>query len=354
MIDKSAIMYLLPDTREMSIKAGRLYFYLYNELFFSFSYKNEIETEVLLSTLRKKVPEMEVLHKFDLIVDSDSGYQEVSELQIIKLKEKVLLEIRMHVPAFFYGPNENINTYKEIIDSLYIKTTKAKFFNFIVSSPYTETGLDVEAFDVKEQIIDIDENYNDNFRSVSDNIIQFLNKDKSSGLVLLHGKQGTGKTTYIRHLISSINRTFIYLPSQLTGALSKPSFIPFIKRFKESILIIEDCENIIKSRESVPDFDNALANLLNMGDGLLSDALSLKIICTFNTDLRNIDQAILRKGRLKGRYEFTELSADKVVTKLKKLGMQNIEPVPMTLAEIYNYSETTFEINTENSKIGFR
>lgn len=354
MTDKAPIMYLLPDSHEMTVKTGRLFFYLYNELYYAFAYKKEIDTDLLLSKLKNAAPEMEVLYKFDYKDETETGFKDITGLHIIKLREKVLLEIKHNIPAFIYGQNEDIKTFKEIVDSLYVHTQKPKFFNLIVSAHFSDTGLDVEPFEVKEQMINIYENYNDDFFRVSNNILEFLNKDNSSGLILLHGKQGTGKTTYIRHLISSVMKTFIYLPSQMTCELSKPHFIPFIKRFKDCILIIEDCENIIKSRESVPDSDNALANLLNLGDGLLSDALSLKIICTFNTELRNIDQAILRKGRLKSRYEFNELSVDKVEAKLKELGVSNIKPAPMTLAEIYNTSNDCFDNIPIQSKIGFR
>ena len=37
-------------------------------------------------------------------------------------------------------------------------------------------------------------------------IENFLLEDNKSGLIILHGKQGTGKTTYIRHLINLGNR----------------------------------------------------------------------------------------------------------------------------------------------------
>jgi ATP-dependent 26S proteasome regulatory subunit len=41
-----------------------------------------------------------------------------------------------------------------------------------------------------------------------------------------------------------------------------------------------------------------LINILNNSDGLLSDELCIKFICTFNAPLKDIDEALLRKGRL--------------------------------------------------------
>lgn len=93
-------------------------------------------------------------------------------------------------------------------------------------------------------------------------------------------------------------------------------------------------------------------NLLNLCDGLLSDALQLNVICSFNAGIRKIDDAILRKGRLLARYEFRELDAEKAQMLAQKLGKQILPQRPMTLAEIYNYSDPSFD-NVQSKPIGF-
>ena len=97
---------------------------------------------------------------------------------------------------------------------------------------------------------------------------------------------------------------------------------------------------------------SALSNLLNLGDGLLSDALSVNVICTFNSGLKKIDDAILRKGRLLARYEFKELEVMKARALAEKIGKNaNIEK-PMTVSDIYNLEERGFE-NKPVKSIGF-
>jgi ABC-type Mn2+/Zn2+ transport system ATPase subunit len=64
----------------------------------------------------------------------------------------------------------------------------------------------------------------------------------------LHGKQGTGKTTYIRHLINLGKKRMIYMSGDLVDKLSDPSFITFIRQQKNSIFIVEDCEELLSSR----------------------------------------------------------------------------------------------------------
>jgi len=173
-------------------------------------------------------------------------------------------------------------------------------------------------------------------------------------LILFYGEQGTGKTTYIKKLLSEFtNKTFIYVPSNILNIVSSPDFINFISRHKESILILEDSEKIIVSRDNGNSTDSII-NLLNLTDGLLGDALGLKIICTFNTSINNIDKALLRKGRLQVSYEFDKLKAKKVKVLLDSIKQTNKEIKDMTIAEIYSTDKNIFTKNKSKDKnIGF-
>jgi ATP-dependent 26S proteasome regulatory subunit len=89
-----------------------------------------------------------------------------------------------------------------------------------------------------------------------------------------------------------------------------------------------------------------------LSDGLLSDCLNIQIIATFNTDLLNIDEALLRKGRLIAKYEFKELTNDRKKNLSKKLNIA-FDKNNQTLAEIYN-SSTPDVTNSKPVKIGFK
>ena len=104
----------------------------------------------------------------------------------------------------------------------------------------------------------------------------------------------------------------IYMSGDLVDKLSDPSFITFIRQQKNSIFIVEDCEELLSSRNGGNRMNAGLVNILNISDGLLSDELCIKFICTFNAPLKDIDEALLRKGRLAARYEFKDLTTDKV------------------------------------------
>jgi len=216
-------------------------------------------------------------------------------------------------------------------------------------------GFDTERMDINSpENFDIATLYNDDFAPVNDNIRKFLTEDRS-GLVILHGEQGTGKTTYLRHLITSINKSFVYLPMDMAGSLSKPSLLTFIKtELKDSVIIIEDCEQLLQDRGNNPySMNTGLSNILNIADGLLGDSLQLKFICTFNNDVRKIDKALLRKGRLIDKYEFGKLSEDKTAALIKKLYNRDDIHKPMTLAEIFNMDSENHGVQKERDRIGF-
>ena len=151
-----------------------------------------------------------------------------------------------------------------------------------------------------------------------------------------------GKTHYVRYLIEDIReKKLIYVPPNMISDISKPEFLAFLLRYPNSILIIEDAENIIHDRNKITlDASQAVANLLNLSDGLLSDAIHMQIIATFNCDLTMIDKALLRKGRLIADYEFGKLDVENAKVLSSKLGFnpRNIT-TSMTLAEIYNQNK---------------
>ena len=136
-------------------------------------------------------------------------------------------------------------------------------------------------------------------------------------------------------------------------SLNSPDFLPFISQQPNSVLILEDCESILIHRENGYSNASALSNLLNLGDGLLSDALAINVICTFNSGLKKIDDAVLRKGRLLARYEFKELEIPKARILAEKIGKKVKIEHPMTVSDIYNLDERSFE-NTPSKSVGFK
>jgi len=166
-----------------------------------------------------------------------------------------------------------------------------------------------------------------------------------------HGESGTGKTSYIKHLISKYqNKEFIFIQNDFVKDLLKPSFIAFLLHNKNAVLIIEDAEKVVVSRENSGD-DSVVSTILQLTDGLFSDFLNIKIICTFNTNIDRIDKALLRKGRMIAKYKFSPLSPEKTTALARKLGHENVTG-SLTLADIFEYDKRAFNNSTKKA-IGF-
>jgi ATP-dependent 26S proteasome regulatory subunit len=91
---------------------------------------------------------------------------------------------------------------------------------------------------------------------------------------------------------------------------------------------------------------------LQLTDGLFSDYLNIKIICTFNTSMDKIDKALLRKGRMIAYYEFRPLISEKANALLNTTNHESTYK-DMTLADIFNYRNKHFNPNRQG-KIGFK
>ena len=213
-------------------------------------------------------------------------------------------------------------------------------------------GLHTERVEILPPDIDLELHYNEDFPVVHERLVSLLAQPKSKGLILLHGEPGTGKTTYIKHLSSLVKKDMLILPPYMTNYLTSPEIIPFLLDNKESVLIIEDAERILQSREAGGD-TNSVSNILNLTDGLLADCMHIQVIATFNASKHLLDKALLRKGRLMVDYAFGKLSPAKSNNLLAHLGMEYRTDSPMTLADIFNLDEQTVSGERQEVKMGF-
>lgn len=213
------------------------------------------------------------------------------------------------------------------------------------------SSLSARSFSLSKKSTDIDLHYNEDFRVINNSIVEKLSVDNSKGIVLLHGAPGTGKTSYIRHLSTILNKDILFLPPELCQHLTGPALIGTLLSFKNSILIIEDAEKLIVNRNTS---DNSIISaLLNITDGLLSDILNIQVICTFNTDLKNVDSALLRKGRLLASYYFKALVPEKANKLSKSIGINKKYNNATKLVDVLFDKEDTFWKTEERKAVGF-
>ena len=215
-------------------------------------------------------------------------------------------------------------------------TTKYLWVKTGYSGGLATEELEFDKFDLK-----IKENYNDDMPY--DDIVNLINSDNHE-LILLDGKPGTGKTSLIKHLMAVAKNKFLYIDSSLLIGLDPSKFIEFLLYYRNSVVVLEDCEKILSEREGGNPFMGAL---LNLTDGIIGETVKAKFICSFNCKEDKIDQALLRKGRMSLKYTFNELSLEKTKALMPEATK------PMVLAEIYHKDKKNVVGERPKRKIGF-
>ena len=267
------------------------------------------------------------------------------------LKQKIIVEQdRGEVNIYFQ--DEHSALLLQLLD--FIKGFKKEkpdkaHINLIIMESY---GLDNKKIDFAKPTLDLSGSYNDDFRSFHDKMLKILQEDNKSGLHLLYGQPGTGKSTYIRYLCGLVKKEIVFLPGQMAQNLDNIAMTKYLMDNPNSVLVIEDAEELIVSRKNQR--NSNLAMILNITDGILGESLGIQIIATFNTDVQNIDPALKRKGRLKSAYEFRALSPEKANILLGKQNIDHRANEEMTLAEIYNICEEEQYKSTTRKAVGFK
>ncbi len=269
---------------------------------------------------------------------------------IFVIENKLMVELGSDWLEMHFANNDYKNANKMLKEFKTLKAEKEKDYEINIIS-LNGNQLDLKTLSIIPTSLNIDLYYNDDFKAIDMVIKERLAKEKDKGIVLLHGLPGTGKTTYLRHLIGNLTKKVMFVSPGVAGNLMNPEFMDLLLDNPNTVLVIEDAENIIMDRRysSV----SSVSNLLNISDGLLSDCLNVQIICTFNSEIGLVDNALLRKGRLIARYEFGKLSVDKANALSKHLDMKTVFNKPMTLAEITNPEENYQEVVKTNI-MGFR
>lgn len=264
-------------------------------------------------------------------------------------------------------PDELINKIKSL--SYKNKSTGNKI-HLICNDP--DIGMYTKEFSINssEYDFDLDLHYGEGMSDFHEKQVRRL-ATGSKGIILLYGDPGTGKTFYIKRLctdLSKSNKKILYLPSNMVDQIGTPNFNNFLIEWvddnsegpkKSVLIIIEDGERILLKRENNPYGADGVSNILNSTDGIMNDFLNIQVLATFNTDLKNIDDAVLRKKRSLGIRQFKKLEVDEAQRLIDKLEINYKATDKMSLADIYSLfdeedNEVLMRDSTKHTKsIGF-
>lgn len=136
---------------------------------------------------------------------------------IFKLENKVIIELGEDYAEILFGSNnyEYANKLFEIFTGFKAPEKEQEYEINIITS--TSSGIDLKQLGIKPTALDIDLYYNNDFKAVDSIIKERLEKENDKGIVLLHGLPGTGKTTYLRHLIGGLKKKVLFVSPGVAG-----------------------------------------------------------------------------------------------------------------------------------------
>jgi hypothetical protein len=191
---------------------------------------------------------------------------------------------------------------------------------------------------------------------------EFLRNLSEPGISILRGEAGTGKTSFLRHAMCALSEThrFYFVPVDNFGMLSSGSLTEFWKSEQRhyssasKVLVLEDAETLLSERR--PDKSSPVAALLNLTDGLMTQYIRLHLICTLNCKVEDVDQALLRPGRLRCFRSFERTPRERALRLAERYGLTLSDRADYTLAEIFaspNFSRNTAGVGKEKGPVGF-
>jgi SpoVK/Ycf46/Vps4 family AAA+-type ATPase len=165
-------------------------------------------------------------------------------------------------------------------------------------------------------------------------------KSTEKGLNVIYGERGVGKTHLLAYITSLINKICIFIPSNMIDTINTVEFKNIIKRHKNSVIIIDDCEIFFSNTYTKSNlFTN---NLLQMVDGISSDIDNTHIITILNTNhIKNIDPILLECNNLNQIIEVNRLNNDTVDSLCKHISKKNKFKKPRLIDVLKNNEEKT-------------
>lgn len=239
----------------------------------------------------------------------------------------------------------HLNSIDEYIFDIYSESFELNYFLFnlikdivefdtdvsiIFNKPYlTTNGIEKNiSLITRKEVQDIDNSYYP-YIDVDEMFTQFNKFDEN--ILILTGNPGVGKskmgTSYMKYLIENEhllgdNEDYAVLYTKDEDIISSDIFWHTLSDEHFDLVIFDDLDyfltdrsNVVSSSEDIKK-NKFIGNLLSFTDGVKKN--NTKIIISTNKDIKGIDTALLRKGRLFDIIELRELKNEEALNIWKK------------------------------------
>lgn len=242
---------------------------------------------------------------------------------------------------------------KEFVEHWYDAITKLhEEVHNVIEWLYSADGQSIEV-PLRGDRVPIDEMYpwlED--ESLTDYYERFMHSEAS--ILLLIGPPGTGKTTFIRGLLTHTDSSAIV--SYDANILDKDGFFARFIEDDASIMVLEDSDAFLKSRS---DGNTMMHRFLNVGDGLVTTKGKKMVFSTNLPSIRDIDSALVRPGRCFDILTFDNLTVPEAQALATKLGVtlpvrpRGKETQKYSIAEVFNEQTEQMTKSNQTRKVGF-
>lgn len=173
----------------------------------------------------------------------------------------------------------------------------------------------------------------------------------SAPVLILIGAPGTGKSTFTRTLAHMSKLKTVICTDE--GAVESGAVLNYVSNNGAGLLILEDIDNLLKSREAGNRFMSAL---LNESEGVCEN--EIKIVITTNlTNIDKVDSALIRQGRTFDIVDFRNLTREeaKVVADEEGLDISKLDGNSIPLADIFGLRRPAYTrlARRKKAKFGF-
>jgi DNA replication protein DnaC len=297
----------------------------------------------LLSPSKLETVSIEIIPNGDVSVINQKQFHKINDgVYLSFVVYDIESELSIASDIIFYYKNDFNNDVNKIIEKIsksiidYQNDDTQQKFNILTS---TIDGLQIEPIDIKYKYDDIEFYYNDDVLKNAKKMVKSI-KSTEKGLNVIYGERGVGKTHLLAYITSLINKICIFIPSNMIDTINTVEFKNIIKRHKNSVIIIDDCEIFFSNTYTKSNlFTN---NLLQMVDGISSDIDNTHIITILNTNhIKNIDPILLECNNLNQIIEVNRLNNDTVDSLCKHISKKNKFKKPRLIDVLKNNEEKT-------------
>lgn len=309
------------------------------------------------------------------VEEDESEYEDLAGLQVVYGNDDTVMSVsikRKIAQVSFSTCSPEIQ--KEIVgvrERWFPKESTDGKVHLLIQSDFG--GLKAEGVRMTHSESLIRDNYSEEVLDGFDKAIKTLMEPLPFGrLIILDGPQGTGKSHMVRAFIHDVpgdRALFLFISSNMIPKLGEPSIVPTLMNLRKPgravVLVVEDADEALIRRNG--NNEAPVSMLLNLTDGILGDLLDIRVICTTNRKIADLDKAVVRNGRLACHPHFDLLPMKHARSVYDRITGTNPDSYPpssgdfshpiqkaMALGDIYSLAAGHEGNEKETKSVGFQ